>query len=607
MAAITTTINRVTGIYERELSIRLVLVGNNSQVVYTTASTDPYTNDNPSSLLSQNTSTCNSRIGSANYDIGHVFSTGGGGLAGLGVVCGSRKAEGETGSGSPWGDAFDVDYVAHEMGHQFGGNHTFIGTSGSCSGNGNASTAYERGSGSTIQAYAGICGTQNLQPNSDDYFHSISLNEMSNYMVGGGACSVNTATGNTTPSLPALTSYTGVPVSTNFTLTAPVATDANGDTLTYTWEDWNTGSAALFRPVQPTTSRSRTFGNVANPTSGNIAWEALPTSATTKTFRCTVRDNRAGGGAYTSATMTVQFVAGAFSVTAPNTAVSWAGNSSQTVTWAKGGSTAANVAIELSTNGGSAWTTLLASTANDGSQAITVPNTPSTTCRIRVRPTDNVYFDDSNVNFTITSGGSCSYSISPTSASPAAAASTGSVSVTAGTGCAWTAVSNNTSWLTVTSGASGSGNGTVGWSAAANTGAARTGTITIAGQTFTVNQAAGSGCSSGNSAITVGAAASSGALATTDCTTTSGNNNAGAYYDNFTFSATAGTQYTIVMNSSASTPTCGSTAARRCLRRTTTATAGPTRGSSTRPPRPGRSRSAAPRTLPDRRAPTRCR
>jgi hypothetical protein len=494
MSQITTTINRVTGIYERELSVRLVLVANTSSLVYTNASTDPYTNTNASSLLSQNTTTCNSVIGSANFDIGHVFSTGGGGLAGLGVVCGTRKAEGETGNSDPRGDGFDVDYVAHEMGHQFGGNHTFIGTLGSCSGNGNASTAYELGSGSTIQAYAGICSTQDLQPHSDDYFHTVSLNEMSAYITGGGACSSNAANGNTIPTLPALTSYTNVPVSTTFTLTAPTATDPNGDTLTYAWEDYNTGTACRFRPKAPTTSPSRTFGNVANPTSGNIAWETLPTAASTKTFRCTVRDNRAGGGAYTSSSMTVAFVAGAFSVSAPNTAVSWAGNSSQTVTWTKGGSVSPNVAIELSTNGGSTWSTVLASTANDGSEAITVPNTPSTTCRIRVRSTSNVYFDDSNVNFTITAGTGCTYSISPTSATAVAGGTTGTVSVTAGAGCAWTATSN-AAWLTITSGASGSGNGTVGYSVAANTGSARSGTLTVAGSTFTVNQDAAASCS----------------------------------------------------------------------------------------------------------------
>ncbi|MCC6743453.1 MAG: hypothetical protein IT175_06295, partial [Acidobacteria bacterium] len=543
MSQITTTINRVTGIYEREFSVRLVLVANNSSIVFTNGSTDPYTNDDPDALLSQNTTRCNSAIGSANFDIGHVFSTGGGGLAGLGVVCGSRKAEGETGNGDPRGDGFDVDYVAHEMGHQFGGNHTFIGTSGSCSGNGNSGTAYELGSGSTIQAYAGICGAQDLQPHSDDYFHTVSLNEMSAYMTGGGACSANTANGNSIPTLPALTSYTSVPVSTTFTLTAPVATDSNGDTLTYAWEDYNSGSACRFRPKAPSTNRSRTFGNVANPGPGTIAWETLPTSATTKTFRCTVRDNRAGGGSFTSSSMTVAFVAGAFSVSAPNTAVSWAGNSSQTVTWTKGGSVSANVAIELSTNGGSTWSTVLASTANDGSEAITVPNTPSTTCRIRVRSTTNVYFDDSNVNFTITSGGSCTYSISPASSSPAAGATSGTVSVTAGSGCAWTATSN-ASWLTITSGASGSGNGTVGYSVAANSGAARTGTLTIAGKTFTVNQ---SGTSS-TTPIACGATAS-GSLATTDGRSTV--RGATYYADVYSFTPSTSGTATITLNSSA--------------------------------------------------------
>ena len=84
---------------------------------------------------------------------------------------------------------------------------------------------------------------------------------------------------------------------------------------------------------------------------------------------------------------------------------------------------------------------------------------------------------------------SCSYSITPSSASIAAAAGTGTVTVTAPAGCSWTAVSN-AGWISITSGASGSGNGSVGYSVSANTGGARTGTLTIAGQTFTVSQAA---------------------------------------------------------------------------------------------------------------------
>jgi hypothetical protein len=443
LGRIVTTMNRVNGIYERELAVRMTVAtgsaGNPTSLIFTNGGTDPYSNNDGGAMLTQNQVTVDALVGPANYDIGHVFSTGGGGVAYLQSVCDAGiKAGGVTGSGNPTGDAFDVDYVAHEIGHQFGGNHTFNSDSNFCSGNRSPSHASEVGSGSTIQAYAGICNPENLQPNSDDYFTFVSLNEMTAFVTSGGgaSCGSSAGTGNTAPSVSAGSNYT-IPISTPFTLTAS-GSDPNGDTLTYAWEQHSFGTASnsvvsastdngsrpIMRSYLPTTSNARTFpkltyilnnANTAPTTytcSGGpcLTGEILPTTSRAITFQVTARDNRAGGGGIATASMivTTTNTAGPFLVTAPNTAVTLSGGATSVVTWnpantAAAPVSAANVRILLSTDGGTSFPTVLAaSTPNDGTQSVTIPSVATSTARIKIEAVDNVFFDISNTNFSIT-------------------------------------------------------------------------------------------------------------------------------------------------------------------------------------------------------------
>ncbi len=429
-AGMVTSVNRVTGVYEKELAIRLVLIPNNDTLIFLNSASDPYDNNNGGTMLGQNQTTVTNRIGSANYDIGHVFSTGGGGIAGLGVVCTSgQKARGVTGLGSPIGDAFDIDYVAHEMGHQFGGNHTFNSTTGSCGGgNRNGGTAYEPGSGITIMAYAGICGSNdNLSNHSIANFHTVSFDEITDYTTfsNGSVCPTTTSTGNNAP-IAALTTYHyDVPVSTPFKLTG-AGSDPDNDTITYSWEEfdlgpagsWNvpTGNAPIFMSYVPTTESYRLFPKLVNVLANTDSkGEKKPSYARTLNFRLTLRDNRNNGGGVTYDDVPVEVnvvnTTVPFAITYPNVlGISWPVGSSQTITWDVASTTSApintqNVNIYLSTTGGTTYPfpILIASNVpNNGSYTFTVPNNLTTTGRILVEAEGNIFFDINDKNFTIT-------------------------------------------------------------------------------------------------------------------------------------------------------------------------------------------------------------
>ncbi len=418
LSAINTTMTRVNGIFERDLALTMVLVNNNTDIIFLNASTDNLSNSNASALINESQTVCDQFIGRNNYDIGHAFSTGGGGLAQLRSPCTNSKARGITGSGRPIGDSYDVDYVAHEMGHQFGGNHT---QNNSCQ---RSSASVEPGSASTIMGYAGICNP-NVQNNSDSYFHAISIQEMwRNISQGNSRCGSQSSTGNAAPSANAGQDYT-IPASTPFVLKGNGSDPNSGNSLTYCWEQMDTQPATMppsststggpaFRSLTPTTSPDRYMPALSTVKNGQTAstWEVVPSVSRTMNFRLTVRDNVPGGASTASdnVRITVAGAAGPFVVNTPNTNVSWSAGSSQTVTWNVAGTTgngvnAANVDILLSTDGGNAYPITIASAvANDGSQNITVPNAVGTQNRIMVRGSGHIFYDISNRNFEITPG-----------------------------------------------------------------------------------------------------------------------------------------------------------------------------------------------------------
>jgi hypothetical protein len=444
MTAVVNVINRINNVYEAEVAVRLILIGNTANLFYYNAATDPYTNNNGSTMLGENITNCNSVIGSANYDIGHVFSTGGGGVAYLGSVCGSSKAGGVTGSGAPVGDPFTIDYVAHEMGHQFGGNHTFAGTTGSCGGgNRSLSNAMEPGSGSSIMAYAGICTGINVQNNSDATFHARSLQEIKTFIAAGGnnCATIVGSFVNNPPTLTTQGNYS-IPISTPFVLTLS-ATDPEGNPMTYMWDEMDIPSSngsitappastntsgPMFRNFLPTTSTSRYFPPIANVIANTTnTWNVLPSVARNMLFRGVARDFTGVAGCNSEINLTVATVnaaSGAFSITSQNTATTWEAGLSYTITWNVAGSntspvSAANVDILLSYDGGNTYpVTLIAATPNDGSENILVPVGASTTARIMVRGTNHIFFDINNANITITAPASTyNISASPTNVS----------------------------------------------------------------------------------------------------------------------------------------------------------------------------------------------
>lgn len=400
-SAITTAINRVNQVYKSDLAVQLELVNFN---IYTNAATDPFTDSDAEIDIDRNHDDLTRQFGSDAFDIGHIFTTGGGGLAALGSVCDDfRKGAGVTGRDVPETDAFYIDYVAHELGHQFGANHTFNGNMWNCEGsNRNNPTAFEPGSGSTIMGYAGICGDDDLQVNSDAYFHAASIKEINDYLATQSCGTVNTSA-TEVPEVNAGSDYT-VPASTPLVLTGSATGTGS---LTYVWEQMDSGtgssnltndygSGPLFRSWMPTAEPTRYLPRLEDVVDGTLTkGETYATTSRDLNFRLTVRDGN-GGVSSDDTLVTVDRNSGPFVVITPTAGSTILGSSN--IEWDVAGTAqspinCSAVDIRLSTDGGVTFDqTLLSATNNDGLESVSFPAQASNNARLMIQCSDNIFF-----------------------------------------------------------------------------------------------------------------------------------------------------------------------------------------------------------------------
>ncbi|MFN1217834.1 reprolysin-like metallopeptidase [Chryseobacterium kwangjuense] len=422
LAAMNASLTRLNGVFEKDLSFHFNLIANNDTLIFLVAASDPYTNGGPNEAHAQ----ISARIAAEDYDMGHLIDKkGGNGSAGLGVICNNNsKGAGWTAHNFPEGDKFDIDYVAHEMGHQLGAGHSYTYRSAQ------ADQRVEPGSGSTIMAYTGITTASDVQFNSNDYFHTNSVTQIRN-KLNSIACGANTPFANPAPNINAGADYT-IPKSTPFVLTA-TTTDANTASYTYTWEQADQAAAAQIGagdisaayPTKPTGPTFRSFTPISAPVryfpdfnkvlAGVLStrWETVSSVARSLNFAATLRDNNPAQPQVSKDAMaiTVDAASGPFQVTAPAFGQSVISGGTVNVTWDVANTNqapvnTANVNIKLSTDGGQTFTLIAANTPNDGNEQITIP-AGSTTANayIMIEAVGNVYYTVSPsfvVDYTVT-------------------------------------------------------------------------------------------------------------------------------------------------------------------------------------------------------------
>ena len=411
--------NILNAIYLRDIGIEFILASD-PDLVFPDPNTDPFDLTNQNQLLDDCQEVCATTLGVNTYDLGHlVIWDIVGGLAAFGVVCDdNRKGFGFSGFSSTFTTLW-VDYVSHEIGHQFDARHNFAADECQQS---VRNFRYEPGEGSSIMSYANVCGPPvQYATGSDPFFHYASIARIREFISADTDCGQVAPGANPSSPVANANSSIIIPRQTPFVLVGQGTDDNDTLGLSFSWDQFDPGGLAttglpdctstvdpLFRFRPPTAAPFRSFpeyAEVLNGNNNNVDFEKLPCINRDMVFSFTVRDNNVDFGRVEHDTMVVSVVnTGPFQISSPNGGETYDGSTPVDIMWDENRTSSHCPAIDVlvSTDAGLTYEIVASNIPNTGAATIIMPNVGTSAARMLIRCTGSGGFNEFSTFYDVT-------------------------------------------------------------------------------------------------------------------------------------------------------------------------------------------------------------